>query len=49
MDKMKVKDFTIKADESKMHEGYEFHYLNTSTTNSFESTFEKLLRQENDF
>ena len=34
MDKMKVKDFTIKADESKMHEGYEFHYLNTSTTNS---------------
>ncbi|WP_288458848.1 class A beta-lactamase, subclass A2 [uncultured Chryseobacterium sp.] len=34
MDDLTVKDFTIKADESKMHEGFEFHYWNTSTTNS---------------
>lgn len=29
-----IKDFTIKANEEKMHEGFEFHYWNTTTTNS---------------
>ena len=33
-DDLQVKDFTIKADEAKMHEGYGFMYWNTTTTNS---------------
>lgn len=33
-DDLKVKDFTIIADEAKMHEGFEFMYWNTTTTNS---------------
>ncbi len=28
-----IKDFQIKADEEKMHQGYEFMYLNWTTTN----------------
>ncbi|CAD7812474.1 Extended-spectrum beta-lactamase PER-1 [Chryseobacterium aquaeductus] len=41
MDKMKVQDFTIKADERKMHEGFEFHYWNTSTTNSLNNLLKR--------
>lgn len=33
-DDLKVKDFTIIADEAKMHQGFEFMYWNTTTTNS---------------
>ncbi|MGV8915448.1 MAG: class A beta-lactamase, subclass A2 [Kaistella sp.] len=33
-DDLKVKDFTIKANEAKMHQGFEFMYWNTTTTNS---------------
>ena len=29
-----IKDFTIKANEEKMHEGFEYHYWNNTTTNS---------------
>ncbi len=29
-----IRDFTIKADEEKMHQGYEFMYWNTTTTNA---------------
>lgn len=33
-DDLKVKDFTIKANEAKMHQGFEFMYWNSTTTNS---------------
>ncbi len=33
-DDLKVKDFIIIADEAKMHQGFEFMYWNTTTTNS---------------
>ena len=33
-DDLKVKDFIIIVDEAKMHQGFEFMYWNTTTTNS---------------
>ncbi|WP_312818327.1 class A beta-lactamase, subclass A2 [Kaistella carnis] len=55
MDKSSVKNFTIKADEAKMHEGWEYLYWNTSTTNSLNDVLQKfyngklLSKQSTDF
>lgn len=55
MDKSSVKNFTIIADERKMHEGWEYLYLNTSTTNSLNAVLQKfyhrklLSKQSTDF
>lgn len=55
MDKSSVKNFTIIADERKMHEGWEYLYWNTSTTNSLNAVLQKfyhgklLSKQSTDF
>lgn len=36
-----IKDFEIKADEEKMHQGYKFMYLNWTTTNAANSLLKK--------
>ncbi|QDP84183.1 class A beta-lactamase, subclass A2 [Chryseobacterium sp. SNU WT5] len=37
-----IKDFQIKADEEKMHQGYEFMYWNWTTTNASNTLLKKL-------
>lgn len=55
MDDLNVKNLTIIADERKMHEGWEYLYLNTSTTNSLNAVLQKfyngklLSKQSTDF
>ena len=46
INKSGVKNFTIIADEAKMHEGWAHLYLNTSTTNSLNDALQKLYNGE---